>query len=385
MKIACIGLKGIPARAGGVERHVEEVASRLALRGHEVTVYVRNNYTDRNLTAYRGVRLVHLPSIGTKHLDAISHTLFAVLHALFRPYEIVHFHSIGPSSLCWIIRLFKRRARLVATFHSRDYFHRKWSLPARLFLRLGEFMICTAPHATVVLTRGQQRYVREAYGKDTEVIPNGSALEPDAGTAELAAWGLRPQHYILSVCRLIPHKGIHYLLEGFMRLEDSGRLPEGLRLVIAGSGFHTDDYERRLHDMAHGRASVVFTGTQSGAALARLYSHARLFVQPSDSEGLSIALLEAISCGAAPLVSSIPENTEPLQGLGFIFEAGNVDDLVRRLEELLPDTGRIADMGRRVRELAQREYAWDGIAGHYERLYERCLGAHENCRSEKTA
>lgn len=385
MNIAIIGLKGIPARAGGVERHVEEVAVRMAGQGHAVTVYVRNNYTDKNLQAYRGVRLVHLPSIGTKHLDAISHTLFAALHALFQRYDIVHFHSIGPATLCWIIRLFNRRSRLVATFHSRDYFHRKWGLWARLFLRLGEYLICTVPHATVVLTRGQQQYVRDTYGRDTEVIPNGYAIQPESGTGELVAWGLTPKGYILSVCRLIPHKGIHYLLDAFMQLEDAGKVPVGVQLVIVGSGFHTEDYERHLHDMARGRAGIIFTGTQSGAALAQLYSHARAFVQPSDSEGLSIALLEAMGCGTAPLVSSIPENTEPLQGLGFTFEAGNVEDLKHRLAEILCSDEETAAMGRKVQELAEREYNWDGIVGRYLRLYNRCRGALGPSGPEKTA
>jgi glycosyltransferase involved in cell wall biosynthesis len=371
MRIAIIGLKGIPARAGGVERHVEEVAVRMARQGHEVTAYVRNNYTDTDLKQYRGVRLVHLPSIGTKHLDAISHTLFAALHALFQRYDIVHFHSIGPATLCWIVRL-KRKTRLIATFHSRDYFHRKWGLFARLFLRLGEYLICAVPHATVVLTRGQQRYVRDTYGRDTVVIPNGYGIQPDFGTTELEAWGLIPKHYILSVCRLIPHKGIHYLIDAFMQLEDEGRLPEDMRLVIAGSGFHTDAYEKHLHELARGRSRIVFTGTQTGAALAQLYTHAFVFVQPSDSEGLSIALLEAMGCGVAPLVSSIPENIEPLQGLGYSFAAGSVQDLKDRLAEIMRAADAAADTGRQVRTLAERDYNWDAITERYLRLYECC-------------
>lgn len=385
MKIAIIGHKGIPALAGGVERHVEEVAVRMARQGHAVTAYVRNSYTDKSLPEYRGVRLIHLPSIGTKHLDAISHTLLATLHALFQRYDIVHFHSIGPATLCWIIRLFKRRSRLIATFHSRDYFHRKWSLPARLFLRLGEYLICTVPHATVVLTRGQQHYVRETYGRDTEIIPNGYGIHPDLDTRELASWGLTPKKYVLSVCRLIPHKGIHYLINAFMQLEDAGRLPVGVRLVIAGSGFHTDDYEQHLHKLACGRSNIIFTGTQSGAALAQLYSHACVFVQPSDAEGLSIALLEAMGCAVAPLVSSIPENIEPLQGLGFSFAAGNVDDLKKKLAEVLDNSAGTAAMGRQVQALAEREYNWDSIAERYLQLYDRCLEGSGSLRDEKTA
>ena len=374
MKIAIIGHKGIPARAGGVERHVEEVAARMAQKGHDVTSYVRNSYTEKNLAAYRGVRLIHLPSIRTKRLDAISHTFLATVHALFRNYDIIHFHSIGPAALCWIIRLFKKSSRLIATFHSRDYFHRKWGMAARAFLHLGEYLICTVPERTVVLTRGQQQYVRKAYRRETVVIPNGYGISYDPGKQELAAWGLTAKKYILSVCRLIPHKGIHYLIDAFKQLEDARRVPPDVKLVIVGSGFHTGAYEQQLRDMGSGRANIIFTGTQSGAALAQLYSHACVFVQPSESEGLSISLLEAMGCGIAPLVSSIPENIEPLQGLGFTFAARDVEDLKNRLAEVLHDSAGTEAMGKKVRALAEREYNWDSIAERYLLLYQELLG-----------
>ena len=374
MKIAIIGQKGIPALAGGVERHVEEVAARMAQKGHEVTAYVRNNYTEKTLTAYRGVRLIHLPSIRTKRLDAITHTFLSTAHALFQNYDIIHFHSIGPATLCWIIRVFKKNSQLIATFHSRDYFHQKWGMAARIFLHLGEYLICTVPKKTVVLTSGQQQYVRETYRKDTAVIPNGYGINYDPGAQELAAWGLKKKKYILSVCRLIPHKGIHYLIDAFKQLEDAGEMPTEVKLVIVGSGFHTDVYEQQLRDMSRDRPNIIFTGTQSGQALAQLYSHACVFVQPSESEGLSISLLEAMGCGTAPLVSSIAENMEPLQGLGFSFTTRSVEDLKNRLSEVLHDSAGAEAMGKKVRALAEREYNWDSIAERYLRLYEELLG-----------
>ncbi|MCX5900317.1 MAG: glycosyltransferase family 4 protein, partial [Proteobacteria bacterium] len=239
---------------------------------------------------------------------------------------------------------------------------------------LGEYLICTIPEKTVVLTRGQQQYVRETYRRDTVVIPNGYGISYDPGAQELAPWGLTENNYILSVCRLIPHKGIHYLIDAFKQLEDAGRVPHGVKLVIVGSGFHTDAYEQQLRDMGSGRANIIFTGTQSGAALAQLYSHACVFVQPSESEGLSISLLEAMGCGTAPLVSSIAENMEPLQGLGFIFASRNVEDLKNKLSEVLRNRAGAEAMGKKVRALAERAYNWDSIAERYLRLYEELLG-----------
>ncbi len=373
MKIAFIGQKGIPARAGGVERHVEELATRLVMKGHEVVVYARNSYTDKNMHDYKGVRLVHLPSIPTKHLDAITHTLLAAIHALYQDYTIIHFQSIGPSVLCWIIRLLKRGSPLIATFHSMDYLHQKWGFFARLFLRFGEYMICTVPKKTVVLTQVQKQYVNDRYNTDPVVIPNGYGIRFNAGTGLLEHWGLTKKKYILCVSRLIPHKGIHYLIDAFKQMEDAGTVPVGFKLVIVGSGFYTDAYEERLKVMGTGRQSIIFTGTQSGQALEQLFSHAYVFVQPSESEGLSISLLEALGCGVAPLVSSIPENMEPLQGLGFSFVSRDVADLKERLSWLLHHPAAVEATGAGVHELAHRQYSWDAITDSYIRLYEEVL------------
>ena len=137
MRIAFIGQKGIPALSGGVEKYVEQVAKRMAAHGHQVTVYVRSNYTPVDRTEWEGVHLVHTPGIHTKHLDAITCTFTAVVHALFQPYDIVHFQSIGPSTLAWILKVLKRDTIVLATFHSIDYLHQKWGWFARTFLRLG--------------------------------------------------------------------------------------------------------------------------------------------------------------------------------------------------------------------------------------------------------
>lgn len=373
MKIVFIGQKGIPALAGGVERHVEELATRLAMKGHEVVVYARNSYTDRNLQEYKGVRLVHLPSIPTKHLDTISHTFLATIHVLFQDDTIIHFQSIGPSALCWIIGLFKRRSSLIATFHSMDYLHQKWGVAARLFLRFGEYMICTIPKKTVVLTQVQKQYVQATYNTDAVVIPNGYGIQFNSSTRLLEQWGLTEKKYILCVSRLIPHKGIHYLIDAFKQMEDAGNLPDGFKLVIVGSGFHTGAYEERLKAMGAGRQRIVFTGTQAGQALEQLFSHAYVFVQPSESEGLSISLLEALGCGVAPLVSSIPENMEPLQGLGFSFASRDVADLKRKLSWLLSHPSDVEAAGAEVQELAKRQYSWDAITDSYIRLYEELL------------
>lgn len=373
MRIAFIGQKGIPAKFGGVERHVEEVAKRMAKKGHDVFVYVRNNYTSKDIIEYEGVKLIHLPSIGTKHLDAISHTLFACIHAIFCKYDVVHFHAIGPSSLAWIVRFFKRKTLVVSTFHCQDYFHQKWGLLARLYLRLGEYVACNVPHKTIVVTETLKEYTRQAYGRETVVIPNGAAVNPTKGSDNLAKWNLRSKRYVLNQGRLIKHKGVHYLIEAFKQLEDSSSIPNNFKLVIVGDGFHTDDYVEYLHMIAKGRENIIFTGSQSGKTMEELFSNAYMFVQPSESEGLSLSLLEAMGYGLPVLASDIKENVEPLGKTGFTFHNKDVQDLREKLAYVINKPNEAVEAGNKAKQRIENEYNWDSIAVRTLLVYEQAI------------
>lgn len=369
MKIAFIGQKGIPAKFGGVETHAQELAVRLADLGNEVVVYVRNNYTDKNIKEYKGVKLIHLPSIATKNLDAITHTFLATIHALFCRYDVVHFHAIGPSSLAWIIKLFSPMTILVATFHCQDYLHQKWSFFARAYLRFGEKMANTIPDKTIVVSKLLGKYAEKKYHNNPMFIPNGAAIGNNEESLKLSAWNIRRKRYILSMGRLVKHKGVHYLIEAFKQLEDTNRLPNNFKLVIVGAGSFTDDYVKYLKTISQERDSIIFTGNQTGSALSQLLSNAYLFVQPSESEGLSIALLEAMGQGIAPLVSNIAENMEAIGEDGFSFSNKNVDNLRDKLAYLLNKPDEVENMGKKSQQRIAKEFSWQSIAQKTNRLY----------------
>lgn len=364
MKVAFIGQKGIPAISGGVEKHVEKLAVELVRQGHEVTCYVRSHYTPKALTEYQGVKLVHLPSIHTKHLDAITHTLLASMHALFADYDVIHYHSIGPATLAFIPRLFKRSARTVATFHSRDYFHSKWGIFARFFLKLAERLILFIPEKTFVVSETLAEYVLDTYGKECPVIQNGADVFYECESLSLAQFGLKPKQYIVSVSRLIAHKGIHYLIKAFMDLEDTNRLPgNNFKLAIVGAAVGTSEYEEYLRLLAKNRDSIVFLGERTGHELKALFSQAAVFVQPSEDEGLSLALLEAMGHGLPCVVSNIPANLEAIGDTGLNFENKNIEDLKSELSRLINTKELMADLGMRAQERIARHYSWEAIAG----------------------
>lgn len=380
MKIAFIGQKGIPAISGGVEKHVEKLAVELVKQGHEVTCYVRSHYTPKALTSYEGVHLIHLPSIHTKHLDAITHTIFSSVHALFADYDVIHYHSIGPAVLAFIPRLFKRSARTVATFHSRDYFHAKWGVLSRLFLRLAERLILSIPERTFVVSETLARYVRDTYGQECLVTQNGADVLYECDSLTLAPFGLKPKQYIVSVSRLIAHKGIHYLLKAFMDLEDTNRLPgNNFKLAIVGTHAGTPEYEEYLKLFSKGRDSIVFLGERKGHELAALFSQAAAFVQPSEDEGLSLALLEAMGYGLPCLVSNIPANLEAIVDAGLNFENKNVEDLKMELSRLINTKELMLDLGSRAQERIARHYSWEAIARKTSAAYQEEI-THYACK-----
>ena len=370
MKIAFIGQKGIPARSGGVEKHVEKLATRLAATGQEVSVYVRSHYTSPSLTAYKGVKLIHIPSIRTKHLDTISHTLFATLHMLFQKYDVVHYHSIGPSVFSIVPRIFRPGMRVVATFHSRDYFHQKWNILARLCLRLAEKITCTIPEKTIVISETLRDYAQAKYQKEFAFVPNGAEVDFEADTEELNQWGLRPKRYILCVSRLIAHKGVHYLIKAWKELEDTNKVPNNFKLVIVGAPANSEEYAAFLQLLVRGRGNILLVGEQTGNVLEELYSHAYLFVQPSEDEGLSLALLEAMGHGLMPIVSDIPANREAIANTGTFFPSKDVDGLKQELAYFINRSDEVSALGKAAQERVRAHYSWDAIARRTLEVYE---------------
>jgi len=364
-----IGQKGLPVSAdsGGIERHVDELATRLVSMGHDVTCYVRPRYVDARITEYKGVKLQRAPSIPTKSLDTLTHTFCASLSAVFRKADVIHYHGVGPAAMAWIPRVFKPSAKVVVTLHSLDRLNAKWGFVARTYLRFGEWAATRFPHATIAVSRSIQRYCKEAFGDDVEYIPNGAKPKPHPGSDLLAQWGLQPGGYILTVARLVRPKGIHHLVQAFDGFEQEKKL------VIVGSGDAHSAYAEELRQLAEGNSAIVFTGFQEGKALEQLYANAYLYVHPSEAEGLSISILEAMSAGRTVLVSDIPENMESIDHSGLTFVNADVEDLRAMIRELLNHPELVAERGERGRQWVRQEYDWDVIAKKTEALYAKLV------------
>jgi glycosyltransferase involved in cell wall biosynthesis len=359
MRIAMIGQKGIPARYGGIERHVEEISTRLASRGHEVLVYCRPYYTQTR-GPYQGVRLVRLPSIRTRSLDCASHTLISTAHVLSMKPDMVHYHALGPAALSYLPRL--AGAGAVATVHGLDWRGGKWGPAATWILKRCEYAACRFPNRTIVVSSILRDYFRNRYGARTFHIPNGVNI-PDLGdTSSISRFGLKADGYYLFVGRLGPEKGCHTMVEAFVR-SDTER-----RLVLVGSAALNQAYEGRLRDLADGR--VVFAGEIYGEPLKALWTGAYAVIHPSVTEGMSLSLLEAMAHQRCIVVSDIPENMEVVGGCALAFRAGDVEDLSRVIGRIDREPGLARQIGRQAVARAREAYDWNRIVDALEQVYE---------------
>jgi len=364
MKIAMIGQKGIPATYGGVERHVEEIGSRLVKRGHQVTVFSRFHYAKQG-GPYLGMENLRLPSVRTKHFDAISHCALATFYSLLRKFDIIHYHALGPSIFSGIPHLIGTRT--VVTVHGLDWQRGKWGKFASGFLRFCERPAVSFPDETIVVSRTLAEYFRDRHGAETHVIPNGTNPGKIRPPNRIKRWGLDQGRYILWVGRLVPEKGCHYLIEAFRQLDTDAVL------VMAGGSSFSDSYVQSLERLRGNDQRIKMIGYVYGDVLDELWSNAYLVVQPSILEGLSIALIEALSYGRCVIVSDIPENIEVVEDSAVTFKSRDVQDLRSKLQLCLEQPEMVAATAARCRRLAEEKYSWPRLVEATEKVYEVAL------------
>lgn len=370
LRIAMIGQRGVPATFGGIEHHVEELGSRLAARGHEVLVYCRTNYAQERPSSFRGMRLVHLPTVSRKHLDAIVHSTLSTIDAVRRRVDVVHYHAVGPG-IPAVLPRYLSSCKVVLTVHGLDAERAKWGRGARAVLRTAQWLSARVPDATIVVSRDLERHYRARYRRAATYIPNGVAQRaPRPPELITERFGLKGDDYLLFVGRLVPEKAPHLLLEAFRDVVTDRRL------VIAGGSSFTDEYVRLLRELAGADPRVLMPGYVYGELLDELYSNASAFVLPSSLEGLPLTLLEATAYGAPVVVSDIAPHLEVVatDGPGHrVFRRGDTAGLRRALATVIADPAGERRGARELRRRVLETYRWDAAVDATESLYRSLL------------
>jgi len=372
LRVAFIGGRGVISKYSGIEAYYEEIGKRLAAMGHEVTIYCRNYFTP-DLAEHNGVRLVRLPTVRTKHLETLLHTILSTLHAAFQGYDLVHYHALGPALFSSIPRVLGLKTAV--TVQGLDWQRKKWGRLASNVLRLGEKASVKFPNATMVVSRTLRDHYRKVHRVDTFYVPNGGLLRDKSTPSKILDWGLEPAQYVLFLGRFSPEKGCHLLVQAFEQIETD------VKLVMAGASSYCDEYSRELRTHASDRIRML--DWVSGETLDELLTNAMIFVLPSDMEGLSLALLDAMGAGLCVLTSDVPENREAIDGAGFSFKSGDASDLADRLRFLIANPAVREAAGRNARNRIEERYQWQHIAEEIEHVYTRVLGRNRTARAPK--
>jgi glycosyltransferase involved in cell wall biosynthesis len=364
LKVAFIGGRGVISKYSGIESYYEEVGGQLAAMGHEVTIYCRKYFTP-DKGQHNGMRLVRLPTIRTKHFDTVVHTLLSTIHATCGKHDVIHYHALGPALFSFFPRLLGKKT--VVTVQGLDWQRKKWGRLAAKILRLGEQAAVKLPNATMVVSHTLQQYYRNRYGAQSAYIPNGTSLRKRRAPSQLVRWGIESGNYILFLGRFSPEKNCHLLIEAYERIATE------TKLVLAGGSSYSDGYANGLR--RHQSDRVRLLDWISGDHLEELLTNAMLFVLPSDLEGLSLALLDAMGAGVCVLTSDVPENREVVDDAGFTFKRGDINDLERMLRVLIANPKLRQAAAGNARKRVQAKYLWKQIAEQISQTYEQVVQA----------
>lgn len=370
-RIAMLGQKSIPSRAGGVELVVQELSCGMVRRGHQVTCYNRTYPpVDQKRAAFQQVRLRWVPTLPHRGLAALSASAVGALCAAVGRYDMVHFHAEGPCAMLWLPKLLGKRC--VATIHGLDWQRSKWGRLASAYLRLGEWMAAKWADEVIVLSPNTQRYFQERYHRETVYIPNGVNPMPWRPAEQITArWGLRQGDYLLYLGRIVPEKGLLDLVKAFQKVQTDKRL------VIAGGASDTEAFYRQLQQAAQSDPRICFTGFVEGQILEELYSNAYLYCLPSQVEGMPLSLLEAMSYGLCCVTSDLPECTQVTGPYGHVFPKGDTDQLRQVLQELVAAPQRVLAQREARSAHVCRAYDWDRIVEETLAVYQKALGRTE--------
>ena len=371
LKIAMLGHKRIPSREGGIEIVVEELSTRMVALGHEVTCYNRGGhhvsgkeFDKKELQEYKGVKLKTVLTVNLRGVAAMSASVFASIRAAFGRYDVVHFHAEGPCAMLWLPKLFGKKC--IATIHGLDHQRAKWGKFASTYIMLGEKCAVKFADEIIVLSEGVQKYFMDTYGRETKFIPNG-VNKPILKNSEIInkKYSLKKDEYILFLGRLVPEKGIKYLIEAFKEVKTDKKL------VIAGGSSDTDEFSKELKELSKSDERIIFTGFVQGTELEELYSNAYLYCLPSDLEGMPLSLLEAMSYGNCCLVSDIEECASVIENKGIVFKKSDVEDLKEKLQMVCNNEEMVKKYKKESSEFICKKYNWDDVV---EKTLELCKG-----------
>lgn len=379
LNIAMIGQKGIPITLGGADNYVMNITTRLVERGHKATVYCRPYATKlwmdelppdkrpekTRVLYYKGIRLITLPTLPMKNLDALFNSALCAIHGLFQPYDIVNYQTIGATMVSFI-SLLRPGTKNVASVLALDWARAKWNPLVQRLLKTGEYTSVKFAHSTQVISLDLKKYYDSKYGIDSVYIPTGVEIKARQPLNLTRKYGIEEGRYLLFLSRLVPEKGAHYLIEAYRNLKTD------MKLIIAGDARYEDEYKGRLRAMAN--SNVLFTGFVPDEEMDELFANCYIYILPSEIEGLPHSLLQGLSYGRCVVASDIAPNCEALGNCGYTFHSSDADSLRSILQKLVDNPSLVRAEYEKSVGRVKSEYDWEAVVDKFENLYYKTLG-----------
>lgn len=364
MKIALLGIRGIPNCYSGFEVCAEEIASRLSQKGHSVTIYCRRHYFNSKSKIFKGAKLIVLPTIKNKYLDTFIHTFLSTIHLLFTDTEIAQYFGVGNSIFTFLPRIFGKKTFI--NVNGLDWTRKKWPYSAKLYLRFSAFLATFLPTGFITDSKKIAGYYVDCFGKKPVFISYGIPIYTPPSLADsketLDKFGIQKNKYILFVGRLVPENNIDILMSAYNQIKID------MKLVIAGDAAYETDYIKSLKNNAG--PNIVFTGFLSNKTYADISYNAYIFIEPTEASGTHPAILDAMGYGNCVLVNGISTNLETIGNAGFSYDGSkNAVDLREKLKFLINNPEIVNACKSKAMEHVKKHYSWDKVAEEYESLY----------------
>jgi glycosyltransferase involved in cell wall biosynthesis len=361
VRFAIVGTRGIPARYGGFETFAEELSTRLAKCGHQMTVYCRESYPEPE---FAGVRLRYLPTIRHKYFDTIVHTCFSTLDLCAArlggsKYDALLYCNAANAIFTWMPRLLGMPVALNVDGLERN--RKKWNAAARLWYRISERLATWMPNVVVTDARVIAGYYRERYGRESEMIPYGASIGCEGTQEALGQLGLKPRAYFLYVSRMEPENNALLVRQAFERVSTS------MKLALVGDAPYAAEYIQAVKATTDPR--IVIPGAIYGQGYRELGSHCFAYIHATEVGGTHPALIEAMGRGAITLYLETPENAEVAGAAGLPFTHANLTDVIHRVLEM--STAEQEEWRARAIERVRSRYSWDAVTRSYEKLLTR--------------
>lgn len=364
LRVAMIGQKHVPSREGGVDVVVEELTKKLVQNGIQVTLYNRGIKGRKKVKEFHGARVKYTLALGRGGIGIVTSYFFGCLSIALGKYDVVHCHAEGVPLFLGLLRLFRKKT--VVTIHGLEWQRAKWkknSFASRV-LKRGEEKAARKADAVIVLSRNVQKYFLDTYGRETMFIPNGVNVPvPRDANLIISEYGLEKNEYLLYLSRIVPEKGLRYLVQAFKKTNTFKKL------VVAGGFNDSPAFVEEIKKLAQEDRRIVFLGHVEGQKLEELFSNAYFYVLPSDLEGMPLSLLEAMSYGNCCLTSDIPECAEVVEKNAVTFKRGDVDDLLQKMEDLLNHPSLVDFYKKNASNFVINKFKWDDVASKTIDLY----------------